>query len=154
MIDQRAAREFLGSGHLAIVGASDDDKNFGSYIRTALIGHGVDVVSVNPHCETVGGQPCYPDLQHVPGEIDGAVLMISGPTVLDVIKAAAARGVPRVWLFKGLGGPGAASSEAVSLCEELGLEVIAGACPMMFLEPVRGAHRLHRAVRRLNHAIG
>jgi hypothetical protein len=58
-----------------------------------------------------------------------------------------------VWLFKGLGGPGAASDDAIRLARELGLDVVPGACPLMFLDPVRGAHRLHLAIRRLNGAV-
>jgi hypothetical protein len=45
------------------------------------------------------------------------------------------------------------SDEAVALCDELGLDVIPGACPLMFLDPVRGAHRFHRLVRRARGAV-
>lgn len=36
-----------------------------------------------------------------------------------------------------------------------GIDVVAGAgaCPLMFLEPVRGAHRVHRALRRANRSL-
>jgi hypothetical protein len=34
-----------------------------------------------------------------------------------------------------------------------GVDVVAGACPLMFVEPVRGAHRLHLAIRRLKHSV-
>jgi hypothetical protein len=40
----------------------------------------------------------------------------------------------------------AVSDEAVARCREAGVEVVAGACPFMFDEPVRGVHRLHRFI--------
>ena len=63
-------------------------------------------------------------------------------------------GVPRVWLFQGIGGAGAVSDDAVALCRTHGVEVVAGACPLMFLEPVGAAHRFHRFMRRLNGGVG
>jgi predicted CoA-binding protein len=154
VIDQQQATAFLTSGRIAVVGASDDPKNFGGNIRRSLIEHGADVVTVNPTVDTVGGEPAYATVTDVPGDIDGVLVMISGDAVLDVIRASHERGIDKVWLFKGIGGPGAASKAAVELCDELGMAVIAGACPLMFLEPVHGGHRFHRALRRLNRSVG
>jgi hypothetical protein len=41
-------------------------------------------------------------------------------------------------------GTGSVSEEAVNLCREKGIEVIPGACPMMFCEPVDFGHRCMR----------
>ena len=153
MIDAAHARAFLTSGRIAVVGASDDPKNFGGTVLRALVDHGVDVVAVNPNETAVGGATCFPSLAEVPGPIDGAVVMVSGAKAEVVIRAAAERNVPRVWLFKGIGGPGAATPDAVRLAQELGLDVVPGACPLMFLDPVRGAHRVHLAIRRLNGSV-
>ena len=62
-------------------------------------------------------------------------------------------GIDHIWLFKGLGGPGALSDDALAVCEDRGLDVVAGACPLMFLEPVGGFHRLHRAARKARHHL-
>jgi hypothetical protein len=45
------------------------------------------------------------------------------------------------------------SEEAVHLCRDHRVSVVAGACPLMFLEPVGWFHRLHRAARRLNGSL-
>ena len=50
-----------------------------------------------------------------------------------------------MWLHKGIG-HGSVSAEAVGLCRLQGVRLIEGACPFMFLDPVRGVHRFHRAV--------
>jgi predicted CoA-binding protein len=153
VINQEEAVEFLRSGRIAVVGASDDPKNFGGTILRALTDHGVEVVPVNPRYDEVGGGPCYATIGEVPGDVDGVIVMVSGAEAVKVVGQSIARHVPRVWLFKGIGGPGALSDEAVALCEARDTAVIAGACPLMFLEPVKGAHRFHRALRRINGSV-
>jgi uncharacterized protein len=153
MIDPTVAQEFLAQRRLAVVGASDDPKSFGRTVYCALRDHDHDVVAVNPNCETVAGDPCYADLASVPGDIDGVVVMVHRDRAADVVRAAADRGIARVWLFKGLGGPGAVSDDALETCAVHGMEVVAGACPLMFLEPVGWFHRVHRAARRMNGSL-
>lgn len=152
-IDERDAHEFLAHRRLAVVGASDEKDNFGRTIYTELRSRGYEPVAVNPHAGMVGDDACYPDLAAVPGELDGAIVMVAAEKAADVVRDCIDRGIPRVWLFKGVGGHGAVSDEAVELCREHGIDVIPGACPLMFLEPVAAVHRIHRSIRRLNHSL-
>jgi predicted CoA-binding protein len=149
MIDAKQAEEFLAHRRLAVVGASDDPKNFGRVIYRELRSHGHEPVAVNPNATMVEGDPCYPDLASAPSGLEGAIVMVPRGQAADVVRDCAASGIPRVWLFQGIGGPGSVSDEAVALAGELGLELVAGACPLMFLEPVGWFHRAHRAVRRM-----
>ncbi len=152
MIDPAQATAFLSAGRIAVVGASDSPKNFGRAIVSALKDHDIDTVAVHPEADTVAGVPCYPSLAVVPGDIDGVIVMVPRDTAAGIVRACADRGVTKVWLFKG-SGTGALSDEAVQLCQEHGMSVVAGACPLMFLAPVRGIHRLHRAIRRANGSL-
>lgn len=147
-VDAGEAAAFLRSGRLAVVGASDAKDSFGRSIYQELRGRGTEVVAVHPTATTVAGDPAYPDLTSVPGHLDGAIVMVSAPASVEVVRQVAARGIPRVWLFQGIGGPGAASPDAVATAEELGLQVVPGACPLMFLEPTAWVHRFHRTMRR------
>lgn len=147
-IDSGAAAAFLGAGRLAIVGASDEPGCFGRTVYEALREHGVPVVPVHRRADAVLGDTCHPDLASVPGDIDGVIVMVGGDAAEAVVRDAAARGVGRVWLFRGAG-PGAATPGALAAAQELGLDVVPGACPLMFLDPVGGVHRLHRGIRRL-----
>lgn len=153
MIDTATATAFLAQRRIAVVGASDDKASFGGTIYRALRDHGYDVVAVNPNAEAVADDPCYPDLAAVPTPVDGAIVMVSQANAPGVVQDCVEQRVPRVWLFKGLGGPGALSDQAVKLCEDNGIDVVAGACPLMFLEPVGVPHRVHRALRRLNGSL-
>ena len=82
-------------------------------------------------------------LADVPDPVDGVVVMVAAKDAADVVRAAVARGIPRVWLHRGIG-PSSVSAEAVAICKENGVEVVDGACPLMFDAPVGLAHRVHR----------
>lgn len=154
MVTMESVERFLGGRRFAVVGASDAKDNFGGTIYRELRSHGYDVVAVNPNADQVAGDPCVPDLGSVPAPpVDGAVLVVQPDIAVDAVRACIDLGIRRVWLFKGIGGPGALSDEVVRLCEDNGIDVVAGACPLMFLEPVGWFHRVHRATRRLNGSL-
>ena len=154
IIDSTAATDFLRLDRVALVGASDDKKHFSNAVFQALEEHGVHAIPVNPHETTVGGRTCYPTVAAIPGSLDGVIVMVRRGAAVQIVKECIDRGVTHVWLFKGIGGESALSDEAVALCREHDVEVIPGACPMMFLQPVKGFHRFHRGVRRLHGAVG
>ena len=153
MIEELSVREFLRQRHLAVVGASNNPKNFGNTIYRELRSHGYEVIPVNPNAVVVEGDRCYPNLASVPGPIDGVVVMVSGDKSADVVRDCVPRDIKWVWLFKGIGGSGAVSQEALDVCRRNGIHVVAGACPLMFLEPVAWFHRAHRTVRHLNGSL-
>ena len=153
-VDPASVRDFLALDSIALVGASDDKKHFSNAVFRGLEEHGVHPTPVNPREETVGGRTCYPTVAAVPGPLDGVIVMVKRSTAVQIVKECIARGVTHVWLFKGIGGESAMSDEAVALCREHDVEVIPGACPMMFLRPVKGFHRFHHGMRRLHGAIG
>ena len=148
-LDPTDVQTFLGGRRLAVVGASDSPQNFGRTVYRELRDHGYDVVAVHPTAAVVEGDPCFPDLASVPGAVDGVVVMVPKDRSAEVVRDAVELGVGSVWLFKGAGGTSAVSDEAVKLCEEHGIAVVAGACPLMFLEPVGAIHRIHRGLRRM-----
>jgi len=152
-VDPTSAQNFFRLDSIALVGASDDKKHFSKDIFTVLEDHGVHVIPVNPNEPTVGGRTCYPSVAAVPGPLDGVIVMVNRTTALDVVRACIDREVRHVWLFKGLGSGSAVSDEAIALCHEHGVDVIPGACPMMFLRPVQGFHRFHRGIRRIRGGV-
>ena len=138
---------FLAQRHLAFVGVSREPKAFANAVYRRLRDDGRVLYPVNPAADQLEGDRCYPRLADVPDPVDGVVVMVQPHSVLEVVQDAIARGIPRVWLHKGLGSPPVPAA-AVDLCREHGVEVVDGACPLMFTEPVRGIHRLHRGLTR------
>jgi predicted CoA-binding protein len=153
MITNDAVQTFLTGHRIAVAGASDDQSSFGRAIVAALADHGYDPVPIHPRASEVEGRPAYPRLQDVPEPLDGVIVMVSGEAAATVVDDAAAAGLDQVWLFRGIGGKGAVSQASLEACARHGIVPIAGACPLMFLEPVTGAHRFHRSIRQLRGAV-
>lgn len=93
----------------------------------------------------IEGDPSFNFVRDVPDPIDGVVIMVPPDAMAGVVDDVLARGVPRVWFHRGLG-QHAIPEELVTRCREAGVTVVDGACPLMFMEPVRGVHRMHRAL--------
>ncbi len=137
--------DFLVQPHLAFVGVSRDPKDMSATVFAALQMHGHTVYPVNPNAKEISGQPCYASLADVPDPVEGVVVMVPPAAAADVVRAAVARGIPRVWLHRGTG-TGSVTDEAVQVCHDNRVDVVDGACPMMFLEPVGLVHRMHRSL--------
>jgi len=153
MIRSEEANEFLTHKRIAIVGVSEAANNFGKTVWREMLKRGYDAIPVNPRHDSIDGVPCYRDVAGVPGDLDGVIVMVNRDQATDVVAQTIARGIKRVWLFQGIGGPGAVTKEAVAMCHDNDVTVIAGACPMMFLKPISPIHKVHRAMRRLNRSL-
>ena len=79
-------------------------------------------------------------------------LDLDRPVELEVVQECIDRGIPRVWLHQGAG-PSSVTDEAVALCREHGIEVVDGACPMMFMDDATWLHRVHRWGREVTHHL-
>jgi len=147
MPNHQAIDDFLAQRHIAFVGVSREPKQFANTVYRRLRGDGRALYPVNRSEEatTIEGDIAYRQLSDVPGPVDGVVVMVPREAEADVVRQAIERGIPRVWLHRGLG-QGSVSAEAVQQCRDAGVSVVDGACPLMFEEPVRGMHRIHRAM--------
>jgi uncharacterized protein len=96
-----------------------------------------------PAGEPLEGDASYARLADVPNPADGVLVMVPAEAAIGVVLEAIDRGVPRVWLHRGVG-KCSVSPEAVEKCRAHGVAVVDGACPLMFEQPVRGVHHLHR----------
>lgn len=149
MPDKATIEDFLAQRHLAFVGVSRDTRQFPNAVYRRLRAGGRTLYPVNSQAAgaAIEGDPSYATLADVPGPVDGVVVMVPAASAAEVVRQAIARGIPRVWLHRGVG-KGSVSDEAVRLCREAGLPLVDGACPLMFEEPVRGVHAVHRFIAR------
>jgi predicted CoA-binding protein len=91
----------------------------------------------------VEGEKCYPNLKSIPDGVDGVVIVTPPEAAEQIVRECAEIGISRVWMHRSFG-PGSVSEEAVQYCEENNISVIAGACPMMFCQPVDFGHKCMR----------
>ncbi|HWG85960.1 MAG TPA: CoA-binding protein [Deinococcales bacterium] len=140
----QAIRDFTQCKRLAVVGVSRGGKKFGNAILTELKARGFETYPVHPEAGDINGEKCYPDLAAVAAMADGVIVCVKPLTAVNVVREAAAVGIKQVWLQQG-----AQSPEAVAAGQELGVNVVAGRCILMYLGEVRSFHAFHRGFERL-----
>src|SRR3954467_13574955 len=126
--------DFLAQRRIAVAGVSRNNGRHpvGNLIYQRLKTTGHDVFPVNPHMETFEGDRCYPDLQSIPGGVDGVVIITRPEVTARIVHDCAAAKIRRVWMHRSLGKSSSVSPEGVEYCRQHDITVIAGACPMMF----------------------
>lgn len=136
-------RGFLSQKRIAVVGVSRNPREAANVIFRKLEGAKYDVVPVNPRADQAEGRPCYPDLAAVPEGVDAVVIATPPAAAQTLVEQCAGLGIRWVWMHRSFG-QGSVSEAAVEWCRAHDINVIAGACPMMFCEPVDIGHRCMR----------
>ena len=129
------ANEFLSQKRIAIAGVSRDEKQTANAIYKTFRNKGYEVFAVNPNLDKVGDDPCYPNMQAIPGGVDGAMVVTSPAVTEQVVQDCVAAKVPRVWMHNNTFMPSSVSDKATAVCRENNITVIDGGCPMMFFDP-------------------
>jgi uncharacterized protein len=130
------ANEFLAQKRIAVAGVSRDEKQTANAIYKVFRDKGYEVFAVNPNlAATNDGDPCYPNMQAIPGGVDGVMLVTSPAVTEEVVQDCVAAGVPRVWMHNNTFGGSSVSDKATAVCRENNIVVIDGGCPMMFFDP-------------------
>ena len=140
----QAIQDFVNAKRIAVVGVSRDKTKFGNTAFTELAARGYQVFAVHPTAQEVVGARCYPNLSALQGQVDGALVIVSPQQAVPVLREAAAIGLKNVWLQQG-----AESPEALALARDLGLNLVARKCVLMYAPPVRSFHAWHRVFAKL-----
>jgi|SRR6185503_4323479 len=139
-------QDFLAQKRIAVVGVSRDNSRHPAanliYRKLKQTGH--QVFAVNPSMETFEGDRCYPDVQSIAGGVDGAVIVTRPEVTARVVRDCSAAGVRHVWMHQSFAKGSSVSPDAVEHCRQHGINVIAGACPMMYGPNVDFGHTCMR----------
>ena len=134
--------EFLSQKRIAVAGVSRDNGHHptGNLIyRRLKKDH--EVFPVNPHMLEFDGDRCYPDLRSIPGGVDGVVIVTRPEAADRIVEDCTAAGVRRVWMHQSIGTKASSvSPRAVDYCRQHDISVIAGACPMMYVDGADFGH--------------
>ena len=71
--------DFLAQHRLAFVGVSHEPKEFSASVYRSLRERGYELLPVNPHAETIEGDPCFASVADLPDDVDGAIVMVRPP---------------------------------------------------------------------------
>lgn len=129
------AKEFLAQKRIAVAGVSRNANEAANGIYRTLRDKGYEVFAVNPQADSVEDDPCFPNMQAIPGGVDGAILVTKPEHSTQIVQDCVAAGVPRVWMHNNTFMPSSVSDEGTAVCRENGITLIAGGCPMMFFDP-------------------
>ena len=138
--------DFLAQKRIAVAGVSRDHNSHpvGNLIYRRLKKSGHQVFPVNPNMETFESDRCYPNLQSIPGGVDGVVIVTRPDATERIVRDCSDAGVRRVWMHQSLGKGSSVSPAAVEYCRQHDISVIAGACPMMYGAGVDFGHTCMR----------
>lgn len=147
MLDHDLIHRFLDLKRIAVVGVSRDRRQLANAIARQLRDGGRTVFAVNRSLEEstaeLDGLPAHRTLADIPEDVEGVVVVVPAARSAEVVRDALALGITKIWLHKGIG-PSSVSVDALACAMDARAEIVPGACPMMFIEPVHGIHRLHR----------
>lgn len=147
-VSLNAIEEFLSHKRLAIVGLSRTRQEIGGSLLEHFTRQGFEVLPVNPKVQEIMGRRCFARVQDIQPAPDWALLLTSPAATNTVVRDCGEAGIRRIWMYRG-GGQGSVSQEAVEFCRESGIALVPGACPFMFLPPVRSIHWVHRCFSKL-----
>jgi len=127
-------QDFLAQKRIAVAGVSRNGGSHpaGNLIFQRLKKTGHEVFAVNPNMQTFEGERCYPNLQSIPGGVDGVVIITRPETTDRIVRDCKDAGVPRVWMHRSMAAGSSVSPDAVTYCLAHDISVIAGGCPMMY----------------------
>ena len=144
MTTKAQINEFIAHKTLGVVGVSRDTKKFGFMVFDELRKKGYKTYPVNPNATELHGEKCYPSITALPKDAEGVVIVVPPAKAEELVKEAHACGIDQVWLQQG-----AESKTAIAFCEQNKMNLVAGECIMMYLEPVGSFHGFHRFFRKL-----
>jgi uncharacterized protein len=146
----REVDDFLALRRLAVVGVSRDPKHFSYLLWQELRQRRYEAIPVNPNATEIDGQRCYARVQEIQPPVEGVLVMTPASATATVVRDCVEAGIGHVWMHKGAGGgAGAVDPAAVALCNEHGIELVAGQCPFMFLPGTPFFHGLHGFFRKM-----
>lgn len=140
----QAIQTFIEGKRIAVLGVSRSGKKFGNIAYTELKQRGYQVFIVHPEAKDISGEPCYPNLSALRGQVDGVLICLPPQQAEQALREAAGAGMKHVWLQQG-----AQSPAVLAAAREMGVEPVTGKCILMYAQPVQSFHRLHRGFAKL-----
>jgi acetyl coenzyme A synthetase (ADP forming)-like protein len=130
-----AVKLFLQPHSVAVIGASRKRGGISGEVFHNLLDFGFNgpVLPVNPRADVVQSVIAYPDVEHLPGNVDLGVVVVPAEAVLEVAEACVRKGVRALVVisagFAETGEKGRALQEQlVQICREAGVRLIGPNC--------------------------
>jgi uncharacterized protein len=149
-----AASEFLTRKRIAVTGVSKKNPSThgSNAIYQRLRARGYEAFAVNPNADSIGGEPCYPDLKSIPGGVDAVVIGTRPERAEATMRECVDLGIRYAWMHRSVDA-GSVSAAATEFGRAHGITVIPGGCPLMFNPVSDGGHKMMKFVFTLTGAV-
>jgi uncharacterized protein len=108
---------------VAVVGLSPDQGKPSFEVAAYLQRAGYRIIPVNPACQEILGERCYPTLADIPDEVEIVDVFRRAEFLPEVVEQAIAKGAKVVWMQEGI-----VNQSAAERAEEAGLAVVMDRC--------------------------
>jgi len=108
---------------VAVVGLSTDPDRPSYQVAQYLKNHGYRIIPVNPGCQEILGEKCYPALQDIPFPVEVVDIFRKVDAIPALVDEAIAVGAKAVWLQLGLEEP-----QSAQKARKAGLKVVMNRC--------------------------
>jgi uncharacterized protein len=120
---------FLASTIFGVVGASASRDKYGNKVLRCYQQNGKTVIPVNPNEKEIEGIACVATIAELPAEVKSLSIITPPAVTAQLVPQAIEKGITSIWMQ-----PGAEHSDAVALCRERGINIIAdGSCLLIVL---------------------
>jgi uncharacterized protein len=108
---------------IAVVGLSPDPGKPSFEVAAYLQRAGFKIIPVNPACQEILGERCYPTLADIPQEVEIVDVFRRAEFLPEVVEQAIAKGAKVVWMQEGI-----INQAAAERAEQAGLTVVMDRC--------------------------
>jgi predicted CoA-binding protein len=108
---------------IAVVGLSPEPSRPSYQVAQYLQDQGYRIIPVNPKCQEILGQRCYPNLRAIPEPVDLVDIFRQVEAIPGIVDEAIAIAAKVVWMQLGLEHP-----EAAARARQAGLQVVMNRC--------------------------
>jgi len=109
--------------NIAVVGLSPDPGKPSYEVAAYLQRAGFRIIPVNPACQEILGERCYPTLADIPDEVEIVDVFRRSEFLPDIVEQAIAKGAKVVWMQEGI-----VNESAAARAEGAGLAVVMDHC--------------------------
>jgi predicted CoA-binding protein len=109
--------------NIAVVGLSPDQGKPSYEVAAYLQRAGFRIIPVNPACQEILGERCYPTLADIPDEVEIVDVFRRSEFLPDIVEQAIAKGAKVVWMQEGI-----VNESAAARAEGAGLAVVMDRC--------------------------
>lgn len=144
MLTQKQVEDFFNLDTFALIGVSRDPKKFGNLIYKEMKSNNFNVFPIHPELEKIEDDKCFKDFSSLPYKPDALILSVNRSKTFDAVKEAVNFGVKNIWVQLMSDTP-----DAIEYCKKNDVNIISKECIFMYMDPVKGFHKLHRTVKKI-----